>query len=194
MGEAHVSLQFACVKECLCTGHKLASAWIRNQSETTAERRKTVFELLTWIASPRCAQACGAAGESFWRSDDRSRQLRTGTGAARIYHSCKVTVSYFIFQLKGFWKKGFGTAWLNIFLTAPVCTVSCSLSFHCLVKVAPHSPWEQLNNSSGWPPTGFPARMSFIFFRYLKVTLTTERYENRAAVPCQSYTLWKAFN
>lgn len=24
MGEAHVSLQFACVKECLCTGHKLA--------------------------------------------------------------------------------------------------------------------------------------------------------------------------
>lgn len=26
MGEAHVSLQFACVEESLCTGHKLASA------------------------------------------------------------------------------------------------------------------------------------------------------------------------
>lgn len=58
---------------------------------------------------------------------------------------------------------------LNVPLTAPVCTVSCSLSFHCLLKVAPQPLWLQLNSCIRGPPTPLllPRTPFIVFIREL---------------------------
>lgn len=186
MGIAHVSFQLACVEESLCAAQKLASAQIRKEWHKSREEQQSgvmVTHLNCFI--PLCA--------SMWRRRCEFLEKRRPQPATVHWHGRCKHLSFQTFSNSRFltlYAAYFaGYCMIKCFLTSPVCTVSCSLSFHCLVKVAPHSRWEQLNSCSG-----FPARKSFIFFQRLKSTLTAPCFGRGAAHVCLFYTLLKAFN
>lgn len=93
-----------------------------------------------------------------------------------------------------------------MWLTAPVCTVSWSLSLHCLLKVAPQLLWLQLKSCNRGPPTPlllprtpFIVVVRELFFLLLLLLLLLPTVlrpygEKGAARVCPSYRLLAGLN
>lgn len=190
---AHVSFQIACVEESLGAARKFASgeSKVQMRSKLSVVLSNQDTKWLTGIASLRCAEACGGSGEPFERNDDCSRQMYRDTDAVdintQVQEGRRRAYALTIQLTRVSLRHWCGIASLSP-LTAPVCTVSCSFSRHCLVKVAPQAAWSQVNScGGGGPPAGFSLGTPFMF---LDVWISSPQMNSDVKLVFSQSVLW----